>query len=100
MAEHTCKPGGPFDWTCSACRAHLVAADDAADYFAPPEEQRTLIQCAEESMGAGWVETLPQPAAPPLYTPSESGPVPGSPDDEECRRKAEESLRSMRKPGE
>jgi hypothetical protein len=48
---------------------------DEAEYFAPPVEQRTLIECAEagRSIGEGWVKDLPRPAAEPLFkTPADS----------------------------
>jgi hypothetical protein len=70
---------------------------DELDFFAPAEVQRTLFQ--EDVCRPGWVEGMPLPAAPSLYTPNEPGPVPGGPGDDEYRRKAAESIASMRKRG-
>lgn len=119
--KHTCG-NLAFDWTCKACIAGL----EYEDFFAPPEEQRTLFQ--EDVCRPGWVEGLPLPAAEPLYTPNdptpqahcprwmaeafgmtnlpphliqihddeEPGPVPGGPGDDEYRRKAAEAIKAMR----
>ena len=49
-----------------------AALRDSADFFAPPEEQRTLYQ--EGACKPGWVEGMPLPAAKPLYEPGVSDP--------------------------
>ncbi len=41
---------------------------DESDYFAPREERRTLF--AEDVCRPGWIDSLPMPAAPPLYHPN------------------------------
>ena len=43
-----------------------------SDFFAPPLEQPTLY--CENVCGPGWVQSLPLPAAAPLYTPNEATP--------------------------
>ena len=94
--KHTCG-NLAFDWTCKACIAGL----ENEDFFAPPVEQRTLVQAAEETMGGLFVEDMPRPAAPALYTPNGVRPTnPGGPGDDEYRRLAAESIASMVRRGE
>lgn len=71
--------------------------DDEADFFAPPEEQRTLFQEGMNVETGKWVGAMPEPAAPALYTPNEASSNPGDPGADEYLRKAAESMAALRR---